>query len=337
MAQNIQYDAQGNPIKKGFSIKIAGFTLGTKFFVIVGLVILFIFVNDQMKKKEEAEALAAEEARMKELMSQDFSIESQELDFHAQMQAELTKQYGNAPEGFEWDYLGNLVAVGNDDEATAEDVLYMYMRALSILDFSTASKYAEDSSVISSYEDYYTDYGLTDYYSNFLRKQFKKSITSLEVEGVTDVAVFADGTKHITLSINLLDLTDKDFWQPVKEDLWQQLRVYKETEEDNVKLEQCVYDFIYQCYEDELVGKRNVTIELVVTKDNGGGWLIGSDTELNAMLQYENGVDVAAYILDEFDWWYQETKLKEQMKEVQEQIDSMDDKLNNINNTEGVE
>lgn len=337
MAQQVQYDAQGNPIKKGFTIKIAGFTLGTKFFVLVGIIVLFIAINSAKQKKEEAERIAEEQARLDAMLSQDLNFTSEEIDFHAQMQKTLTEQYGVAPEGFEWDYLGNLVAIGNDEEATAEDVLYMYMRSLSILDFSTASRYAQDSEIIKSYENYYTDYGLTDYYSNFLRKQFKKSITSLEVNEVTDVAVFADGTKYITLSVNLLDLTNKDFWLAKKDELWQKLRVYKETEEDNTKLEQYVYDFIYECYESGAVGKRTVTIELVVSKDNGSGWLIGSDSELNSMLQYENGVDVASYILDEFEGWYQDITLKEQIEEIQEQIDSVNTDSNDTDSIEEID
>lgn len=327
MSQNVQYDNDGNVIKKKFEIKIAGFTLGKKFFILVGVIIAFVLINTIRDKNEEKKRLEAERIRVEEALKaqQNNSTDDYEYDFHAEMQKSLTEQYGEAPEGFEWDFNGNLVALGNDEEATAEDTVYMYLRALSILDFSTAARYSENSSIISSYEDYYSEYGLTDYYSNFLRKQFKKSLTSLEIDKITDTAVFADGTKYITLSVNILDLTDKDFWLKDEENLWNTLRTYKETEEDSVKLEQYVYDYIYDKYEDGTIGKRSATIELVVSKKNGSGWLVSGDTELNAMLQYESGVDVARYILDNFSEWYQDTIIEEQIKSINEQVSDIDD------------
>lgn len=317
-----EYNADGTEKKKKFGVKIAGFTLGKGFFIFVGIIVAIIAIStisEQMKLNAEIEAERLRlEAEAEAMKNQDNSVE--EYDFHAEMQRSLTAQYGVAPEGFEWDYMGNLVAIGNDAEATAEDVLYMFIRALSILDFSTATKYSSGSSVLSSYQNYYSDYGMNDYYSNFLRKQFKKSLTSIEIDKITDTAVWADGTKYITISLNVLDLTDKDFWRDDEENLWKTMRVYRETEEDSVKLEQHVYDYIYEKYEDETIGKRTVTVELVVSKENGGGWLVTTDTELDAVLQYENGVDTARYILDAFNNWYQETTLKEQLEAVEKSM-----------------
>lgn len=343
MAQEVQYDNNGNIVKKKFQIKIAGFTLGKGFFIFVGIIVMIIVGSTIYDNNKDKERIAAEKARLEAAMAnQPSGVNTDyDFDFHAEMQKTLSEQFGQAPEGFEWDYTGNLVAIGNDSEATAEDVAYMFLRALSILDFSTANRYSEDSNVISSYESYYEDYGIIDYYSNFLRKQFKKSLMSLEVNNVADTAVFADGSKYITFSINVLDLTDKDFWRKDEDELWKTLRVYRETEEDSTKLNQYVYDYIYSKYEDGTIGKRAVTIELVVGKSNGSGWLVTGDSELNAMLQYENGVDVAAYILDAFNTWYQETTLQEQLDAIRNQIDdvkgdSSSDSLSSSDSTVGV-
>jgi hypothetical protein len=194
----------------------------------------------------------------------------------------------------------------------------MYVRALSILDFATAEKYASNSTVKSTYQSYYSDTSniITNYYANFLRKQYKQSLTTLEVEDIGDVAVFGDGTYYVTLNIACLDLTDKDFWLDDKDSLFQTLRVYKETESDSTKVNQYVYDYIYDRYLDGTIGKRDVTVELVVSKLNGGGWLISGDGELNAALEYENGVDVANYILDEFSTWYMDVTLQEQIQDI---------------------
>lgn len=322
MAQGYQeLDNNGNPVKKKFKIKIAGFTFGKTqiiIFCIFILILVLLSAKSAIEKKQEqeeaAEAAAAAAAAAAALSNNN----SAEINLHDQIQAALTEQYGQAPDGFEWDYSGNLVTLSDDENATCEDVVYMYIRALSILDFATASKYASSSTVISSYTNYYdvVSNSLTDYYSDFLRKQYKESLTSLEIESISDTAVFADGTEYVTLTINALDLQDKDFWVEDKDELWETLRVYKETEEDSTKLEQTIYNYIYESYNDGSVGKRSYTIELIVSKASGGGWTISGDKELSDALQYENGVDVAQYISDAFSEWYQDIILKEQYEQI---------------------
>ena len=304
--------------QKPFKIKIAGFTFGMGHIIAVAaLIIIVVAVSLISKAAEDRKAQADYEAYLAEqerLRAMQQNQDTGEFDLHAQIQASLIAQFGVPPEGFEWGYTGELVALGDDDH-TCEDVVYMFLRSLSILDFSTAARYSEDSVVISQYQNYYgvVSDAITDYYRNFLRKQFKVSLTSLEVEGISDVAVFADGTEYLTITVTILDLTDKDFWQADRNSIFQQMRVYKETEADSIKMEQYVYDYIYDKYEDGSIAKKSRTIELVVSKQNGGGWLVSGDRELCAYLQYENGVDVARYILNEFETWYMQTILDEQL------------------------
>ena len=321
-----QFNEEQKP-KKKFQVKIAGFTFGVVHFAILGVIILVIIISSAVKSSKE-NAAAEEAARRAEEAAQDAANAqgtSTTIDVHAEMQKSLTAQFGEAPEGFEWDYTGNLVALGNDDDATCEDVIYMFIRSLSILDFSTAEKYSESSTVVSSYKDYYNTVSNTvnDYYSNFLRKQFKKSITSIEINNISDTAVFSDGTQYVTLSLNVLDLTDKDFWQKDKDTLFEKMRTYKETETDDTKMNQYVYDYIYSKYEDGTIGKRPITVELVVNKQNGGGWLVSGDGELDAALEYENGVDVATYIVDNFNTWYRDVTLHEQMDKIDNELESI--------------
>lgn len=315
-----QYDNNGQlQQKKPFQVKIAGFTFEIKHFVIVGIIILIIVISSYAKSVKLQKEADAENQRVQEELSKiNTGTDSQQLDIHSQIQEQLSSQFGNAPEGFEWDYTGNLVALGNDDDSSCEDVVYMFMRALSILDFSTAEKYSSDSKIVADYKNYYSDIAnsLTDYYSSFLRKQFKKSITSLEINNISDKAVFADGSETVTISLNVLDLTDKDFWLKDKDSLYSTMRTYKETETDDVKMKQYVYDYIYSKYEDGTIGKRPITVELTVTKQNGGGWLVSGDGELCANLKYENGVNTAEYILSCFEKWYQDTTLQEQLESV---------------------
>lgn len=324
--QFTNYDNNGVPQKKPFKIKIAGFTFGKTqiiiFLAIIGIIVISSLVSKHNADKEAERREEEAQARLDEALAQTGTEDDTNLNIHDQIQQQLAQQFGDAPEGFEWGYTGELVPLGNDDEATCEDVVYMYIRALSILDFSTAERYSVDSAVITDYQNYYgiVSNSITNYYDNFLRKQFKASLTSLEVESIKDTAVFSDGTEYVTLVVNALDLQDKDFWRGIEKDLWEQLRVYKETEEDDTKMEQYVYNYILDCYEDGSIGKRKYTIELVVSKGNGSGWLVSGDKELDAILTYENGVDVADYIIDAFDDWYQETTLQEQLDEINNNI-----------------
>lgn len=307
-------DKQGKPIQ----FKIAGFTIKLSQIIAIGVIAAVIaVVSLAQSAMEDRRAREEYERRMAELAAMQANQPTGEFDLHAQIQASLRKQFGDPPEGFEWGYTGELVALGDDDH-TCEDVVYMFLRSLSILDFSTASRYSEGSTIIEEYQNYYgiVSEAITDYYRNFLRKQFKVSLTSLEIGGISDVAVFADGTEYLTITCDILDLTDKDFWQADRNELFQNMRVYRETETDTVKMETYVYDYIYSKYEEGAIAKRSRTIELVVKKDNGGGWLVSGDRELCAYLEYENGVDVARYILSEFESWYMEVTLQEQLEAV---------------------
>lgn len=324
--QFTNYDNNGVPQKKPFKIKIAGFTFGKTqiiiFLAIIGIIVISSLVSKHNADKEAAKRAEEAQAKVEAALAQSSTGDNTNLSIHDQIQQQLAQQFGDAPEGFEWGYTGELVPLGNDDEATCEDVVYMYIRALSILDFSTAERYSIDSAVIKDYQNYYgvVSNSITNYYDNFLRKQFKASLTSLEVESIKDTAVFSDGTEYVTLVVNALDLQDKDFWRGIEKDLWEQLRVYKETEEDDTKMEQYVYNYILDCYEDGTIGKRKYTIELVVGKGNGSGWLVSGDKELDAILTYENGIDVANYIIDAFEEWYMDTTLKEQIDEINNNI-----------------
>ena len=119
-------------------------------------------VEKAKRDREDAKAIAEAEARNKAL-AEASKNKSGDFDFHKQMQESLSRQYGKAPEGFEWSYTGELVSKGDDDSATAEDVVYMFLRSLSILDLSTATRYSDNSEIISSYKNFYADYGdITD-------------------------------------------------------------------------------------------------------------------------------------------------------------------------------
>lgn len=304
---------------------IAGFNISKKQAIIgvcvIGGIIAIAKISDSYNnyklEKEHEEEMAAEEAA-----NAAASDQVEEYDYETQMQAELVEEYGEPPEGFKWDLMGNLVALSSDDK-TAEDVLFSFVRSISILDFATAQKNAESSQIYDTYTGYFNELSseLTDYYSQFLRKEYTLALKSIEIDGMEGNATLADGTMVLSLKLKVLDLTDKDFWRDDEEEIYKQMRVYDQTEQDSTKKEQYLYDYLYTKYEDGSVGKRDVIVDFRVNKTNGGGWLVADDNELNAYLLYENGTDMVEYVESCYDTWLMQTEQREQQEEVQRQID----------------
>lgn len=296
-------------------IKIFKFYVKKKTIFIIGiLVVICLLYSAYSSNKKEKEYQARYAEAQRRLAQGNTVVEDEEvLSYNERLQKALREQYGEPPEGFEWGYNGELIALSSDD-LTYEDVCYTYVRALSILDFATAQRVASKSNIIDTYNDYYSEItqGITDYYSSFLRKQFKTALETIEINGIEDTAIFADGSAVVTMSINSLDLTDKDFWQGDKDELFEMMRFYDETESDSIKKEQYIYEYIYNAYVEGKVGKKTTIVDFVVSKNNASGWLISDDAELEATLTYEKGVDVANYIFQLYDDWYRDTVLEEQ-------------------------
>ena len=294
---------------------IGGFRITKKVVLIGGGILAFILISSSYsswkKNKEVQERL---EASKYEATTQQATTE---YNFHDQFQESLRKKYGDPPEGFEWDSLGNLVAVDGDVDMSCEDVVYTYLRSLSILDFATAQRYASSSTVSETYSGYYNDVTaeIADYYNDFLRKQFKFALTTLEIENVSDTAVFPDGTQYVSVDLNVLDLTDKDFWLADKDTIFDNMYTYDVTETDGTKMEQYIYDYIYNAYEQGKIGKHKITVEIVVSKGNGEGWLVSNDGELSHQLSYEWGTDVAAYIKQQYQSYSIDRQIQESIQD----------------------
>lgn len=304
-------------------MKIGNFNISKKIIIIVVGIIALIIISSLVSKHNREKEIARRSQEADSNVVDDGDTEATtEYDYDAAEQANLREKFGEPPEGFEWDLLGNLVATGRTGNETAEDIVYIYIRALSILDFSTAQRYSSTSKVTDTYNGYYDEYStiITDYYQNFRRKQYKEALQSIELLNVTDTAVFADGTEMVTLKIRMLDLTDKDFWRADQDNLYNQLREYDNIEADAVKRDQFIYDYIYNAYKTGMVKKRDIDIEIVVAKENNSGWLVKDDTELDAALSYEWGNDIATYIQSEYQDWKLEKDIDEMYSAPEEEV-----------------
>lgn len=284
-------------------MNILGFKLGKKHLIIIGVVIVVIVIastissNNKKKEIEERQRQAEIDSQQNELQENpNEGLSDAEIEQRGYIAA-----WGQPPEGFRWTDDATLAPVSSD-ELTNEDVVWNYLRALSILDFSTAQKYSRTSLVSGTYSSYFdeTNLGNSSYFYQFLRKEYKFALTSIEVDSVGNTAVFADGTSIVTVKLKVLDLTDKDFWQEDKDEIYARLDDLYTFEKDSTKAQQYVYDYIYSAYEDGKVGKRDITVELKLDKVTLGGWLISDDTDLDSALKYEEGVNVASYIFEEY-------------------------------------
>ena len=213
-------------------------------------------------------------------------------------QGNLSNRFGTAPEGFIWDYSGDLLSLGNPD-LTSEEVVYSYIRSLALLDFGLAQRYSRNSRVVKTYEGYFSGSAAqASYKDQFTRNMYKLALMSLQVEGVDNSAVFAENKRVYTVRGNMLDLTDKDFWLKDKDALFDEFYKYGYTESDKTKVEQRLYEYILDYYEQEDAVKRDISFDITVERypDLNSGWLVSIDSDIDSACKYKDGTLLVNYI-----------------------------------------
>lgn len=315
-------------------LKIFGFEISKKQVIIGGCILalfgVFVAVSTFKTKQEEQRRIEEERKKIEEQQKLQNQNQGGYVSYEDALQASLVEQFGEPPEGFKWDIMGELVALSSDD-MSAEDVIHTFIRSVSIMDFATAQRYASSSKVYDTYNNYYDEITnvVTDYYKQFLRKQYTFAIKSIENLGIESTATMANGTQIVSVKLNILDLTDKDFWRDDMQEIYRQMRVFGESEDDDTKRDQYLYDYIYSKYEDGTIGKREVVCDFKIGKQKNGGWLIVDDSELNSYLAYDKGNDVAQYIITSYNDWLMETTLQEQKEFLEQQQEEIKNQQNN--------
>lgn len=314
-------------------LKIFGFEISKKQVIIGGCILallgVFVAVSTFKTKQEEQRRIEEERKKIEEQQKLQNQNQGGYVSYEDALQASLVEQFGEPPEGFKWDIMGELVALSSDD-MSAEDVIHTFIRSVSIMDFATAQRYASSSKVYDTYNNYYDEITnvVTDYYKQFLRKQYTFAIKSIENLGIESTATMANGTQIVSVKLNILDLTDKDFWRDDMQEIYRQMRVFGESEDDDTKRDQYLYDYIYSKYEDGTIGKREVVCDFKIGKQKNGGWLIVDDSELNSYLAYDKGNDVAQYIITSYNDWLMETTLQEQKEFLEQQQEEIKNQQN---------
>lgn len=215
-----------------------------------------------------------------------------------QMQDDLIKTYGQVPDGYIWDIDGELLSLG-DKSMTAEDVVYSYLNGLRTLDFSTVQKYSRSSMVVDTYEGYFSETDKnTDYTDQFLRNMYREALLSMQVEGIENSTVFAENKQVFSVKVNMLDLTDKDFWYDDRVEIYRNLKMYDSDQSDSTRADMYLYDYISEYYASDRASTRDVTFDLTVQRypDLDTGWLVSVDTDIDSACRYADGKLVVSYI-----------------------------------------
>lgn len=276
---------------------------------LVGVVLLIILGVQANKHAEQKQKAALEEATTTEVVDTGTSsstyVEGTDA-YLMSMQEELRRSFGTPPKDFIWDLNGELVSLG-DKSMSSEDVLYAYVRALSTLDFETAQKFSRGAKVVETYNDYFSKENASqaDYQEQFARNMYKEALTSIEIRGIDSTANFASNKVVYSISVSMLDLTSKDFWNKDKDKLYKDMYVYESQENDSTKLEIFLYDYILNYYKSEGAVKRTVSFDLTLERypDIDSGWLVSIDKDIDDAARYSNGTLVTNYITEQFRQW----------------------------------
>ena len=285
-------------------------------FAIIGVIlfiILMVSANNHAKQKKLKEQQASTEQVSTEEPNNSKSYTEGTDAYLMSMQPELRKSFGTPPEGFIWDLNGKGISLG-DKSKSSEDVLYTYIRALSTLDLATAQKYSRDAKVVETYNDYFSkaNANQADYQEQFMRNMYKQALTSMEITGVESSSKFASNKSVYTVTISMLDLTAKDFWEKDKDNLFKKLSGYESKENDSTKLEIFLYDYILNYYKTPTAVKRTVSMDITLERypDIDSGWLVSIDKDIDDAAKYSNGTLVTNYITEQFRQWSIENRSK---------------------------
>lgn len=254
-------------------------------------------------------------------------------------QEELINKYGSLPEGFLWDLDGSLVSTG-DKDMTAEEVLYAYLNGIRTLNFESAQKFSRGSSVVRRYEGFYnsSESNGDTYVDNFYRNMYSEVLKSIQVKKVDSTAVFAANKQVFTVELELLDLSSKDFWEDDKLNIYNTLYIYSSDEDDSVKSEQWVYNYVMDYYKSPEAVTTNVTVNITVEKYArlDTGWLVTIDKDVDDYCYYTDGNVVSKYILRSFQEEGREL-IREQRREEQEALKASNDAAEGIGIEDEVE
>lgn len=286
-----------------------------KMYLILGGVLLFIILlivaNVDTANKEKKAAAESQAALSNTTPIATTPVETQpQLSESELLQQALIATFGEPPVGFRWNESGELVPI-SDETLTSEEVAWRYLQALSNKDFATAQKYAQTGYCVNTYNNFYGDSSINT--SELMRIIYSEAIGSIELLDCKQNGVFANGTFVFTFTANVIDLSNKTFWEDNSEEVFETIRSYITYEGDAVKAEQYVNSLITEYYRSGNAKMKEVKFDIVVDKVRLGGYLVSDDSSLDTICRYVDGTTVYQYIMEKYSEW-----VNEQAKTAQE-------------------
>lgn len=220
-----------------------------------------------------------------------------EIEYLIEKQDTLSRRYGDLPEGFIWDEDGNLLSLG-DTSKSAEESLYAYLNAVSSLDISTIQRYSRNSYVVKRYSGYFNATEQDpDYRTQFMRNMYRECMLSMQIDSVLSSSVFAENKVVFTVQVEILDLTDKDFWLDDKWTIYDNLHIYN-LESDTTKSDMYLYDYILNYYRSDEASLRTAIFDITLERysDVNSGWLVSIDSDVDDACVYRDGTLVVSYM-----------------------------------------
>lgn len=276
-------------------------------FIIIGAAVLAVLIIGANVKAAIAERKAGTDSSS--MVVEDTGTDGTESEVEVLSDAELEQQalnevYGEPPAGFRWDDDGNTVPISNEN-LTAEQVVYQYLRGLAMSQFDTVQKYTYYSTVVSMYNSYFADGASESYYNQFARQVYRLALSSIVVNSMENEAVMANGRHVCTMNITLLDLSYKDWFKDNEEEIFKNMYTYLSGEQDNTKAQQYVFEEVLKYYKSDTAKTKDVSVDITLDKVSFGGWLVTDDTALEMLCEYTDGTSTYEYIYNEYEKWIQ--------------------------------
>ena len=291
-----------------------GLKLKTKIIIIVPVVFILayiIFGGDYRNKQGNTNTNQTSQNGVNKTNNTSPSPSATSESSSDRRQQMLVRRFGEPPKGVKWKEDGTLEAIG-DAELSAEDVMYAFVKGCTMLDFATAERYSDNSSVVDTYRKYFErneDDSTHSTDTSYERNIYKSVLTTLNIESINDTAVFADGETAFNLSVRCIDLSNKDFWKEDKKEIFNKLWDLYEVQDDKEMVIDYLYSYISDYYtsKDVVTTVRNMDIRVGKAEN---GYLVIDDADFSAICTYKDGVQVQTDILTAYDKWALDKKNK---------------------------
>lgn len=211
----------------------------------------------------------------------------------------LRTKCGEPPAGFRWGDGCTQIAVGKEGMSD-EDVLFTYLRALSLLDLETAEKYSYKTDVIKQYSKLYDVEKDYSFLNEFKRAMYTETLGSMQLQGISKRTPFADKRRVIHMKVNMYDMQDRDFWLKDKDKIFDALSKYKVSESDTGKAKEYLFQYTKDYFASGKAKRKVIEIPITVEQTTDGTWLVVDDSTLNAICDSGDSETIVNYILERY-------------------------------------